>query len=205
MGIMGMKTLSLIVLQSLLVIGLFFPSTTGNATEFANNTIIGAEVPMNVQAAIFSKVLSYDANLDNRSAKGITMAVVVDQQTKNRQNQISTKFRSFLKKSFPKHSSDVRIVFFSAPSFSADIANAQTNLIYLPDGSADKTIKSSVDLANSQRIPLLSGSEKAIHLGGAVGVTIEGSKPKIVINLAKSKKQGMKLSAKVLQIAKIVK
>lgn len=79
------------------------------------------------------------------------------------------------------------------------------NVLYVPKGSTPQTIKQTVSLANAKKLPLLSGSEKAVHLGGAVGVTIENAKPKIVVNLTESKKQEMSLSNKLLQIAKIVK
>ena len=79
------------------------------------------------------------------------------------------------------------------------------SILYVPAGSSDGTIKKILAIAAQKKVATLGGSEALAQKGFAVGLAVENGKPKIVINFPASQKQGMKLSSKVLRLAKVIK
>jgi len=168
---------------------------------------VGAqEIPPNLQAAIFFKVLSFDKKLPSRSSSGVVIAVVTDGSSSGSKGACVAAFKGLASKKIKgKSIKIVTIDFADKGSFVSALESNGVNVIYLANGSSGGTLKTIRSVSDSKAIPAIGGEERFASGGFAVALTIEGGKPKIVINLSASKKQGMHLGADILQLAKVIK
>ncbi len=172
----------------------------------AGSTYSQAAIPAKLQAAIFMKVLSYDSNLKARSPSNVVIAIVTDAQTSGRKSDIQSGFEAIAGKSIQGKTVKITAIDFkSGDQLNKDVKAAGANILYVSKGAAEATINAVIGLANSNSVPVLCDAESLVRKGIAVGLTIESGKPKIVVNLKTAKQQGMKLSSKVLQLAKVIK
>jgi hypothetical protein len=158
-------------------------------------------IPANLQAAIFFKVLSYDGNLPSKGGSAITIYVVTDSKTDGQKAAILAGFEKLKGQQIGGKTINISAITAAETS---NVANSNT-VLYVAAGSDDSTIKKVLSVAVAKKCATLGGSEALAQKGFAVGLAVEGGKPKIVINLPASQKQGMKLSSKVLRLAKVIK
>ncbi len=152
------------------------------------------------------KVLSYDSNLKTRSPSNVVIAIVTDAQTSGQESDIQSGFKAIAGKSIQGKTVKITAIGFkNSDQLTKDVKAAGANILYVSEGAAEGTINAVIGLANSNSVPVLCDAESLVRKGIAVGLTIESGKPKIVVNLKTAKQQGMKLSSKVLQLAKVVK
>ena len=168
-----------------------------------NGTASNAQgVPENLQAAIFYKVLAYDYNIQSKPGSEVTIAVITDGKTAESQQALLDGFNKLAGKKLGGKTIKVIAVKMSGGSLPA--AAAASDIFYLPDGSDSKTVSVVLSYAEKDKHATLGGSESLASKGCAIGLTVEGGKPKIVINLPASQAQGMNLSSKVLRLAKVL-
>ena len=158
-------------------------------------------VPVSLQAAIFFKVLSYDSSISSKSGSQITIYVVTDKKTSSQKNEIMAGFNKLSGK--PLGGKTVKVVSIDA----ANVVNINDSagVIYAPSGSDRDTVEKIISVASERKIATLGGDETLVEMGIAVGLTVEEGKPKIVVNFPASQEQGMKLSSKLLRLAKVLK
>lgn len=162
-------------------------------------------IPLKLQAAIFQKVLAYDSGLATRSTGGVIVTIVLDSNTSKQKADILKDFRILKQAAIQGKGVTLKALVFNEQSFSGDVAQLGGNILYLPKGSRSKTVASVIKLGRDQVIPVLAGDEKIVKKGAAVGLAVISGKPKILVNFDASKQQGMKLSAKLLQLAKVIR
>ncbi len=180
----------------IIALTLFLASAVGAAQE----------VPSNLQAAIFYKVLAYDYNLTKQSGNDITIVVVTDNKSAGQQDTISAGFQNISGQKLGSKTIKIVPISVSNPGkLESQVTSAGGNIIYIAEGSADDVVSKVIQLAEKKQLSTLCGSERLTEKGIAIGLTVEGGKPKIVINLPASQRQGMKLSSKVLRLAKVLK
>ena len=174
---------------------------------FFMSVVAGAQgVPSSLQAAIFYKVLAYDYNIQNKSGSDITIVVITDGKSAGQKGALSAGFNKLSgQKLGSKTIRIIAIAVAGAGELESKIQSAGGDIAYLADGSSDQVVAKLLQVAQANRISTLCGSEDLTKKGFAIGLTVEGGKPKIVINLSASQKQGMKLSSKVLRLAKVIK
>jgi hypothetical protein len=158
-------------------------------------------IPANLQAAIFFKVLSYDGNIPSKDGSAITIYVVTDSKTAGQKAAFLAGFGKLKGQQIGGKTINISAVTAAEAS---NVANSNT-ILYVAAGSDDSTIKKVLAVAVAKKCATLGGSEALAQKGLAVGLSVEGGKPKIVINFPASQKQGMKLSSKVLRLAKVIK
>jgi hypothetical protein len=162
-------------------------------------------VPNNLQAAIFYKVLAYDYNIQSQPGSDITIAVVIDGKTSGQKDAIEAGFKKIAGQKLGGKTVKIATINISnAGELDSMIASLGGDIIYVAEGSADSTIAKVIQIANQEKYATLCGSEQLTQKGLAIGLTVEDGKPRIVINLPASRSQGMKLSSKVLRLAKIL-
>ena len=132
-------------------------------------------IPANLQAALFKKIFSFDKTL---AAKGnFEVAVIGDGA-----DEIVSAFKG---------------AGVNAKA-SSDIGGAA--VVYVMPGASSVKSQSSAKKALS-----ISGVTSLVENGNvAVGLGVEGGKPKIIIHLAQLKAEGQELSADLLKIAKVI-
>ncbi|MBI4820367.1 MAG: DUF4154 domain-containing protein [Deltaproteobacteria bacterium] len=164
-----------------------------------------AEVPVDRQAMLIARVLSYDANQPARVADGLKALVLHDASDPSS----LTLARDISKVLESTTVSGVAIVARSASYSSASaleslVGRDTFDFIYVCDG-LEGAIPSIVSVANKLRVPTFAGRSKYVELGVAVGIVPDAKKSRLVVHLAQAKSQGMMLSASVLGLAKVIR
>lgn len=159
-------------------------------------------VPENLQAAIFYKVLAYDYNLQSKAGNQVTIAIVTDGKTAGRQQTMLEGFNKIKGQQLGGKTINIIVVKITNPASLGDATKG--DILYLPEGSDEKTVNAVLTFAEKDKHATLGGSETLASKGCAIGLAVEDGKPKIVINLPASQAQGMNLSSKVLRLAKVI-
>ena len=170
---------------------------------FISLVCYGQGVPSNLQAAIFYKVLAYDYNIQTKSGDEITIYVVIDNKTTGQRDAIEAGFKKIAGQKLAGKT--IKLAVITAGELDDAIVSSSGEIIYVPDGATDSTVTKVLQIARNNKHATLCGNEGLAERGVAIGLTVEGGKPKIVINLPASQAQGMKLSSKVLRLAKVIK
>jgi YfiR/HmsC-like len=132
-------------------------------------------VPANLQAALFKKIFSFDKTL---TAKGSVEVAVIGSGA----DQIVAAFK------------DAGINAKAA----SDIGSA--SVVYIMPGTASLKSQSA-----SKGVLSISGVTSYVENGNvAIGLGVEGGKPKIIINMSQLKAEGQELSSDLLKIAKVI-
>ena len=161
-----------------------------------------AQVQPKLQAAIFIKLLNYDAAMAKKSARKVIFHIILDAKTTSDESILTTEFNAISRQKIAGKSVEV-----VATRLSALDANTDPNVVnvyYLPDGSARTTLDTVVRKATAMQIPVLSGNAELVQSGAAVGITVTNGKPEIIVNLRQSKAMGMNLSSQLLKLVKII-
>lgn len=159
------------------------------------------DVPVNLQAAIFFKVLSYDSAISSKDGSDITIYVITDGKTAGNKGAMVAGFGKLTGKKLGGKTIKIKAI---GVGEAAGVAGGNA-ILYVPDGASAGTISTIIAIAAQKKCATLGGSEALAKKGLAVGLGIENGKPQIVINFPASQKQGMKLSSKVLRLAKVIK
>lgn len=131
-------------------------------------------VPVNLQAALFKKIFSFDKTL---SGKGIEVAVIGG----GGEAMVSA---------FKDAGINAKVV-------SGDIP-ASSSVVYLMPGAPKSQ-------SSQKKILSISGVTSYVEDGRvAIGLGVEGGKPRIIINVKQLKSEGQDLNSDILNIAKII-
>lgn len=160
--------------------------------------------PFKIQAAIILKVLNYDRALKTRASKTLRILVVTDTKTSPKSAELSKAFSVISGQSVQGVDLQVEIYEFkSASQLASDIGSQHNSAVYVPEGISDPTFQAVKDLAGM--VPTFAGNAELVEKGLAVGIDVEGGKPKIVVNLSVMRRSGLDLSSTVLKLARVIK
>jgi len=172
---------------------------------FAPNKTNAEEVPLNLQAAIFFRVLSYDNSIKNKAGK-LTISIVIDKKTTGKKAQLLKGFNALKGKTIFNKVININVIEVSSPDQLANQINSRkSDILYVADGADKGIINKLVSIATKTKKTTIGGSEQLAKMGFAIGLAIENGKPKIIVNLKAALAQGMQLSSKVLRLAKVLK
>lgn len=133
-------------------------------------------VPLNIQTVLFKKIFGFDKTLVSKGK--IEVAVLGSGG-----DAVASAFKE---------------IGISAKASSGDQIPDGTTVVYFTSGS----IKSHTA---SKGILSISGSSSLVESGKvAIGLGIEGGKPKIIIHMGQLKAEGQELSAELLKISKVI-
>lgn len=166
------------------------------------SSAVDAQVQSKLQAAIFIKLLNYDAALASKKQKQIKFHIVLEGKTKNKKASLKSDFGVISRKKIANKSVLVVTTDISALASATDSKTA--HVYYLPSGTSKATLDTTLAIAKSKKIPLLAGSVSLAQSGAAVGIGVNGNVPQIVVNLKQCKAVGMNLSSQLLKLAKII-
>ena len=167
----------------------------------AGKSAYSQEIPSKLQAAIFLKVLSYDSSISAKKGNKITIFIVTDRKTITKKQSLVSGFEMLVGRRIGSKTISVK----SIDATEATSVSPNDSILYLDAASAAETVTAILSVAVAKKIATLGGSEALAKKGVAVGLGVGADgKPKIIINLNASKKQGMKLSSRVLGLAKLV-
>ncbi len=184
---------------SLLLIALLLPAGWAPAEEVVT-------VPPKIQASILAKVLGYDRNLIKRSGKSVVLGVVTDARSADKRGELWDAFSMLAKNQIAGLPvSVISIHASSADRVSIEGEVAGVNGIYISQRAHEDTIKAVLAWAQKKKIPAFCDSERLVERGFVFGIGVESERPRMMINLAQAKLQGLDLPSSVLQLAKIIR
>ena len=169
----------------------------------ATSTAIAADVDPKLQAAIFVKVLNYDSALPGRSGGNFEIHIVTDGANGDSAAKAGAAFASI--NGAKAGGKAITVKSTSIADLGAAIGAGGAKAIYLPAGTGQGTLGAALKLAKAKKVPLLVGNEEMVEGGAAVGIGLSGGKPNIVVNLKASAAMGMKLSASLLKLSRVIK
>ncbi len=165
------------------------------------------QVPVEQQAPLLIKILSFDRNLRRNADKQIVFAILY--QKKFRKSlDVKTNFEQAISKySLTKIDSlPIKIVAIDI-SEDSDLVSIVTinrvNVIYLAPVKATN-IGDITTLSRMKQITTMTGVPDYVDAGISVGVGAKGEKPQILINLNSARAEGINFNSQLLKLAKII-
>lgn len=166
----------------------------------------GALVPANLQAVLFSKILSFDRNLANRPGARLEVVVLYQPEFPESQRMaenFSTAFRQAGLTDIAGRPLVVAMVPFTRlDDLPAALAGHSAEVIYIAPLRAVNVRR--LTAAMGARSRTISAVRGYVEDGAAIGVELRAGKPHIVVNLNAARAQGMDLSAQLLKLAEVI-
>jgi hypothetical protein len=165
-------------------------------------------VPVDIEAAIHLKVLSFDSNMVARPGDRLVIAVVhepSDAESVKQSAAIRGAFSTLARKvSVQRKTVSVVGVPYSPLTLAADLAAQRADVIYVCAGIPRDAIGAITVAARPRNAPTLTNTRYGVQSGLAIGVVRVDDKPKIIVNLAAVKYLGMKLNPALLRLAEVL-
>lgn len=166
------------------------------------------EVPIETQAAILVKILSFDRNLADHPGEPIRIGVLYQPRVRT-SRAVFEAFRDALEKG--DHPSvagrEIKVVPIAVEN-EADVRGqlsvAPIQVLYVTPLRA-VPISAIVELTRRRSIVSFSGVRSYLNEGISVGLQSRGQKPEIVINIAANRAEGADFGAQLLKMARIVR
>jgi hypothetical protein len=185
--------------RSLLLIPFLLLATAPRAEEVIT-------VPAKIQASIIAKVLGYDRNLAKRSGEAVVIGVVTDARSADKRGELWDAFSQLSKSQIGKLPvSVISIHAIQAERVAPESEAAGVNAIYESQRAGEETIKAVLAWAQKKKAPAFCDSERLVERGFVFGIGVENEKPRMIINFAQAKIQGLDLPSTVLQLSKIIR
>lgn len=181
-----MKTFSwLIVILALLCVPAGF-ADTGVSAE--------------LQVALFYKIFDFDESLFDLKGPSIIVGIIydaADPESREAGKQIAQAFSQVSDRTIAGKQAVIKEI------TAADALPDGINILYVAPGN-DSRIAEIVKCCQKSKIFGISGLEQYARDGLPVAIGVENNKPKIIVNQAQSALCGVKLSSKLLALAKIL-
>lgn len=187
------RVLSLALLTAWLLVA----STTSSQT---------ARVPPAVQAALLSKVASFDRNFQARAGKRALVLVVQmpgDAESKHDAASMDAALSQLPTVGNLPHD-EVVVNYTGAAALAEQIRSRRAAIVYFGSGFSDqvpaiRNALSSVSVLSFGSVP------DYIPVGVVLGVDLVSGRPKLLVNLTQAKQQSVSLPASVLNLMKVYK
>lgn len=162
------------------------------------------EVPASLQAQFLSKVASYDRSFHERVRDRVRIMVV----SKPRSLQ-SLRATGFIQSALSQQSDigglphEVQLTkFTTAPALAADCKARAIAIVYLTPG-LDAELESIVAALSPLQLMTVSFVADYVPHGAMLGFKVVAGRPKILIHLRQSRKQGVRFTSDLLRLAKV--
>lgn len=161
---------------------------------------------VDAEAKILLRAASFDRSLGGRAGGDVVIAVVYDSRAPGSQRERDSRVQSFRKLA------DRTIAGLPMKVTSVDCAQGSAlteslraaDIVYLTAGGK-QCVRPVTAATRKLRIASLTSGRALVEQGITIGVSMEGSRPKLLVNLVASKEEGLNLAAQMLQLAEVIK
>jgi hypothetical protein len=159
--------------------------------------------PVDVQFSLFFRILTYDRNLEHRTAGGLVVGIVFQPHFRA---SVLAKDEALRQQVPPGAGYTIRMVPLALDD-STDLGEAArhagcTVLYVTPLRAVDVGL---IAAAGRDRGMLtLTGVAEYVAVGIAVGIGLRGDRPEILVNLAAARQEGADFSAQLLRLARVM-
>ncbi len=175
-------------------------ATLGDAQEMP--------VPVDLQLPLFTKILTFDKNLEQRAGDSLRITVVYQKLYRYSDNTREAFFSNAGIMGLRKING-IPIVLLSHDLHTAEelqkfISEQKIDIIYIAPLRA-VPVDEITGLSRELKVLSISGVTDYMQQGVSVGLDIKGDKPEIIINKNNSGQEGADFSSRLLHLARIIK
>ena len=175
-------------------------ATLGDAQEMP--------VPVDLQLPLFTKILTFDKNLERRAGDSLRITVVYQKLYRYSDNTREAFFSTAEIMGLRKING-IPIVLLSHDLHTAEelqkfISEQKIDIIYIAPLRA-VPVDEITGFSRELKVLSISGVTDYMQQGVSVGLDIKGDKPEIIINKNNSGQEGADFSSRLLHLARIIK
>ena len=163
-------------------------------------------VPIEVQYPLFLKIITFDKNLSERCKDEIIIGIVYQQNFKQSLDVMKELVEVIEKGPVQKiMDKPIRYVLINLDVHNLEkrVQEQDVHLLYIAPLRAESIEKIS-QIADKYDLLTLSGVPEYIPKGLAVGLQIEGKKPKVLINNKVALQENVVFNSQILKLAKVI-
>jgi len=164
------------------------------------------QVPPDLQAALFVKVLSFDRNLRAHAGKDVVLGVLVQRGNRASLDTATELMRAVERLGEPSATEPrLRAVLVEATrgDIGAQLEALHVEALYVSPLRA-LTIADIAAAARSRGIRTLTGVPSYVREGLAVGLAVRDDRPEILVNLTAARAEGTDFSSQLLNLARVI-
>jgi hypothetical protein len=162
------------------------------------------EVPVSVQLPLFLKVMSFDRRLATRTTSPVVIAIAYQggfRMSIDARNDALKAAQGVA--SVGGMSLTVVVIDLDREDLERALSRNRVTLLYVaPLRGVD--IGDIIAVTRAARVTTLSGVPRYVEQGCAVGVRLQGDRPRIVVNLSASRLEGAEFGAELLKLAQVL-
>ena len=165
-------------------------------------------VPLDLQAKLLLKILTFDRNLEKRADSAVVVGIVY-----NPENTDSKKAKSEFSKALEKYSdkkvkglpvSQIGLKYSSWAGLLDNIKSYNVSVLYVTSGNSDN-LKGVLKASRADSVLTVTGVPKYVEEGVSIGFGLKENKPEIIVNLSSAEAEGADFSSQLLKLAKVIK
>jgi hypothetical protein len=158
-----------------------------------------------LKVKILLRTLAFDRSLRSRAHDRVTIAVVTSSgDGPEKSGEVREAFRaltSFTVAGLPVQVLEVR--FESEGALVEEIQRRNVSALFVGQ-DMERYVDSLIRIGREHSVSTLTDRRENVEKGLAVGVTVTHGRPKLIVNLATARAEGMDLSSEVLRLADVV-
>lgn len=168
-----------------------------------SSVALAEEVPIDIQVPLYLKILYFDRNLKERCKDTVKIGILYDPKKETsikKKDEFLEVFNRVEEKTI--FGVNVKVIPISLRGPVSMLK--KVNVVYICFLNEEQ-VPAFLKIAGEWNILTLASEAKFVEMGAAVGLSIVEDKPKIVINLPASKRQGADFSSRLLRLAKVIR
>lgn len=163
-----------------------------------------ADVPWNVQGVVLLRALAYDRNLEERVDDVINVGILYnpgdEDSVRARREMLAVFEKMSSKRLRGKQLAGVALPVTDGASIAEEFEARGLDAVYLTP-SLDAFVPEIKRAARAQDISTLSSSLAYAKDGVSLSVVMHSGKPKLIVNLAAARSEGMDLNSSIARVA----
>jgi hypothetical protein len=163
-------------------------------------------VPISLQMELLLKVASYDKNLRRRARERVRVAVVLrqDDPDSGRSAAQALKALSNTDEIDGMPLDRMSITYTDAPALARFIREGNVAILYVTPGFGEGEIEAMARALDGVSVLSAGALAKYTPRGMVLGFDLAGGKPKLIVNLARARRQDVELSSSVLKLVTVI-
>ena len=163
-------------------------------------------VPVSLQIDLLLKVASYDKNLRRRAGDRVLVAVLVNPKDTD-SGRVAAQALAALAEAGEVEGLPVMplsVEYTDAASLSRLVDESQVAVLYVTPGFAPADLDGIAQAFDGRSVLSAGALAKYTERGTVLGFDLVGGKPKLLVHLARAKRQKVELSSAVLKLMRVI-
>jgi len=163
-------------------------------------------VPIPIQIDLLLKVASYDKNLKQRARERIRVAVITkqDDADSGRSASQALKALSDVEDVSGLPVDPLSVIFTDAPALARLVVEGGVSILYVTPGFGEDEMVAIAHALDGVSVLSAGALAKYTNRGLVLGFDLAGGKPKLLVHLARAKRQRVELSSSVLKLMRVI-